>query len=293
MSDFTLILISGVGLGALYFLVASGLSLIYGLMGVLNFAHGVFLAAGAFGGFWVTNTLMPEMSSRSLALAILMGGLISGTFAVIIEKLIITRLYERHMDQALVTVGVTLVVTAVMTGWFGPDARLMFIPGWYYNAVKIFGANVPVDRFLYIGVALAIFLVSMSILKFTRIGLVIRAGVENRAMVTALGINVKRAFTTVFFMGGFAAGMGGVLIGAYASGVSPFMGASWLIYGFIVVVVGGMGSIPGTALAALLIGVTKQFANFYISGLGDFIVVLLLATVLLTRPQGLLGKAAH
>jgi branched-chain amino acid transport system permease protein len=111
-------------------------------------------------------------------------------------------------------------------------------------------------------------------------------------MVTALGVNVTRAFTFVFFMGGVAAGIGGVLIGSYSSGVSPFMGVTWLIYGFITVVVGGLGSLPGTALAALMIGVTKQFANFYAQGLGDFVVVALLAAVLLTRPQGLLGKAA-
>ena len=108
--------------------------------------------------------------------------------------------------------------------------------------------------------------------------------------LNALGINVKVAFTMVFFLGGFVAGIGGVLIGSYSSGVSAFMAASWLIYGFIVVVVGGMGSLTGSALAALLIGITKQFSNFYIAGLGDFVVVLLLGVVLLTRPQGLLGR---
>jgi len=292
MADFTLILISGIGLGALYFLVASGLSLIYGLMGVLNFAHGTFLAVGAYGGYWIVNVVMADMSTTSLVLGALFGGLVGGLFAILMEKSVITRLYDRHIDQALVTVGVSLVATALMAGWFGADPRLLYLPSWYFNTVEIFGAYIPVDRFLYIGVATAIFLISMSILKFTRIGLVIRAGVENRSMVTALGVNVTRAFTFVFFMGGVAAGIGGVLIGSYSSGVSPFMGVTWLIYGFITVVVGGLGSLPGTALAALMIGVTKQFANFYAQGLGDFVVVALLAAVLLTRPQGLLGKAA-
>lgn len=290
MSNFLLILISGIGLGALYFLVASGLSLIYGLMGVLNFAHGTFLTIGAFGGLWVTNYLMPNMTTKSFVLGMGLGGIFGGLFAILVEQLVITRLYERHIDQALVTVGVSLVGGAMLSGWFGSDARLIAIPGWYYNTISLFGATIPVDRFLYIGVALTIYLVCMGILKFTRIGLIIRAGVENRNMVNALGINVKVAFTMVFFLGGFVAGIGGVLIGSYSSGVSAFMAASWLIYGFIVVVVGGMGSLTGSALAALLIGITKQFSNFYIAGLGDFVVVLLLGVVLLTRPQGLLGS---
>lgn len=133
----------------------------------------------------------------------------------------------------------------------------------------------------------------LSILKFTRIGLIIRAGVENRSMVSALGINVRLAFSTVFFIGGFAAGVGGVLISVFSYGVSPLMGGSWLIYGFIVVVVGGMGSVTGSAIAAMLIGITNQFANYYFTGLGDFVVVIILAAVLLTKPTGLLGKVSH
>lgn len=293
MSNFVLILLSGIGLGALYFLVASGLSLIYGLMGVLNFAHGTFLTVGAFGGMWVTNYLFPDMTTRTFVLGLLVGGLFGGLFAILVEQLVITRLYERHMDQALVTVGVSLVGGALLSGWFGTDARLIAVPTWYYNTVTIFGAVVPIDRFLYIGVALLIYLICLGILNFTRIGLIIRAGVENRSMVMALGINVRIAFTAVFFLGGVAAGIGGLLIGSYSSGVSAFMAGSWLIYGFIVVVVGGMGSLTGSALAALLIGVTKQFANFYVPGLGDFVVVILLGVVLLSRPQGLLGRTVH
>ena len=111
-------------------------------------------------------------------------------------------------------------------------------------------------------------------------------------MVAALGINVRRAFSTVFFLGGFAAGVGGVLISVYANGVSPLIAGQYLIYGFIVVVIGGMGSVPGSFIAAMMIGVIRQFANYYVTGLGDFVVVILLAGVLLIRPQGLLGKAA-
>jgi branched-chain amino acid transport system permease protein len=293
MDTFVLIAVTGVGLGALFFLVASGLSLIYGLMGVLNFAHGTFLTVGAFAGLWLSTQVFTSASTVTFVAAMLFAGIAAGLFALLVEQLVITRLYERHIEQALVTVGVALVVGALLSGWFGNDPRLIPTPHWFINTVTIGKAFIPVDRFLYIGVACLLLIVLTTILRFTRIGLIIRAGVENRTMVTALGINVRLAFSTVFFLGGFAAGVGGVLVGAYQSGVSPLMSGSWLIYGFIVVVIGGMGSLWGSALAALLIGVINQFANYYLPGLGDFVIVFLLVAVLLTRPQGLLGKAGR
>jgi branched-chain amino acid transport system permease protein len=293
MDTFVLIAITGVGLGALFFLVASGLSLIYGLMGVLNFAHGTFLVVGAFSGLWISTKVFTTANTWTFLGAMIFGGIAGGVFALIVERLVITRLYERHIEQALVTVGVALVVGATLSGWFGNDPRLIPTPHWFINTVTIGKAFIPVDRFLYIGASLVLFILLSSILRFTRIGLIIRAGVENRAMVGALGINVRLAFSAVFFLGGFAAGLGGVLVGAYQSGVTPLMSGSWLIYGFIVVVVGGMGSLGGSALAALLIGVVDQFTNYYMPGLGDFVIVFLLAAVLLTRPQGLLGKVGR
>ncbi len=293
MSTFLLILITGVGLGALYFLVASGLSLIYGLMGVLNFAHGSFLTIGAFTGLWISTKVFPNPTTWTFVISMIAGGITAGLFALLMEQLVINRLYNRHIDQALVTVGVALVVTALLSGWFGSDARFLPTPLWFMNAVTIGDAIIPVDRFIYIGVAAILLTAMLSILKFTRIGLIIRAGVENRSMVSALGINVRLAFSTVFFIGGFAAGVGGVLISVFSYGVSPLMGGSWLIYGFIVVVVGGMGSVTGSAIAAMLIGITNQFANYYLTGLGDFVVVIILATVLLLKPSGLLGKVNH
>ncbi len=293
MSTFLLILITGIGLGALYFLVASGLSLIYGLMGVLNFAHGAFLTIGAFTGLWIATKVFPNPTTWTFLVSMFAGGIAAGLFALLMEQLVITRLYNRHIDQALVTVGVSLVVTALLGGWFGFDARFLPTPLWFTKAATIGDAIIPVDRFIYIGVAAILLTAMLSILKFTRIGLIIRAGVENRSMVTALGINVRLAFSTVFFIGGFAAGVGGVLISVFSYGVSPLMGGSWLIYGFIVVVVGGMGSIAGSAIAAMLIGITNQFANYYVTGLGDFVVVIILAAVLLTKPTGLLGKVSH
>ena len=290
METFILIGITGIGLGALYFLVASGLSLIYGLMGVLNFAHGGFLTVGAFVGFWVASKTGFETSMPEFILAMLVGGLAAGLFALLIEQLLITRLYDRHIDQALVTVGVSLAVGAVLGGWFGNDLRMFPAPMWFLSAIDVGGAKIPADRVVYIATAVLLLVGNWALLKFTRIGLIIRAGVENRNMVNALGINVRRAFSTVFFLGGFSAGVGGVLVSVYSNGVSPLIAGTYLIYGFIVVVIGGMGSVPGSFIAAMMIGVIRQFANYYATGLGDFVVVILLAAVLLIRPQGLLGK---
>lgn len=292
MSAFLLILITGIGLGALYFLVASGLSLIYGLMHVLNFAHGAFLTVGAFFGYWYAKKYGFMITTPKFILAMIIGGLGAGLFALLMEQLLITKMYNRVIDQALVTVGVALVVGALLGGWFGNDLIQFPVPAWFLTGVNFYGAIIPADRFLYIATAVILLIANWALLKYTRIGLIIRAGVENRNMVAALGINVRRAFSTVFFLGGFAAGVGGVLVAVYSNGVSPLIAGQYLIYGFIVVVIGGMGSVPGSFLAAMLIGVIRQFANYYVTGLGDFVVVILLAGVLLIKPQGLLGKVA-
>jgi branched-chain amino acid transport system permease protein len=293
MEVFITLFITGVGLGALYFLVAAGLSLIYGLMDVLNFAHGAFLTAGAYATWYFTTYIRADGSLTSYAISLLIAGLVGALFAVATEQILIKYLYNRHIDQALVTVGLGFVATSAYLGWFGTDPLVVLPPVDLYNVVQIGEAFVGLDRFLYIGVAVIVLLANFLMLRYTRIGLIIRAGVENRNMVTALGIDVRKAFTFVFFIGGFAAGLGGALATTYASGVGPTLGDSFLIYAFITVVIGGMGSVPGTAIAAVLVGTTQVLVNYYVQGLGDFVVVLLLALVLLVRPQGLLGKVVR
>lgn len=293
MEIFVTLFITGVGLGALYFLVASGLSLIYGLMGILNFAHGAFLTAGAYVSWYFTSSIRTDGSMKSYFISLLLAGLVGALFAIATEQVLIKFLYDRHIDQALVTVGLGLVATSAYLGWFGPDLLYASPPSKLYSVVQIGDAFVGLDRFLYIAVAAILLLANFAMMRYTRIGLIIRAGVENRAMVTALGIDVRKAFTFVFLVGGFAAGLGGALATTYASGVGPALGDSFLIYAFITVVIGGMGSIPGTAIAAVIVGTTQVLVNYYVQGLGNFVVVLLLAVVLLVRPQGLLGKVVR
>lgn len=293
MSDILLLTITGLGLAGLYFLVASGLSLIYGLMGVLNFAHGAFLTIGAYAGWYVMEKTVASGENTSMVLGFLAATVAGASFAFLTELLLIRKLYKRHIDQVLVTVGLGLAVGAAVAGYAGNDARFLMVPMWLNNGFELSGTFIPYDRFLLMGVGVAVLLTLQLLLQRTRLGLIIRAGVENRAMVQALGINVQRTFTIVFALGGAAAGLAGALTAIYYRSVSPSIGAGLLLFAFIVVVIGGMGSVTGTALAAVVVGILQQFANFYVSAIGDLAVVALLAFVLLTRPQGLLGKAVH
>jgi branched-chain amino acid transport system permease protein len=293
MSTFVLLTITGFGLGALYFLIASGLSLIYGLMGVLNFAHGAFLTVGAY-AMWFTEAKLGGVPVLPRFLIGALAGLaVGGLFAALVELLLIRPLYRRHIEQVLVTVGLGLATTALVVSIWGNDARPVPAPRWLGDTTTVFGANIPNDRWVEI-VAAAIVLGGLTaFLRRTRYGLIIRAGVENRAMVTALGIDVRRAFTLVFALGGVAAALAGVLGNVYFSTVDPGRGTSLLIFAFIVVVIGGLGSLRGTAVAAIVVGLVQQYANYYASsGLGDLSVVLLLGLVLLVRPKGLSGAFA-
>jgi branched-chain amino acid transport system permease protein len=293
MSTFVLLTITGFGLGALYFLIASGLSLIYGLMGVLNFAHGAFLTVGAYAAWYAESKLGGVPVFGRFLIAALVGLVVGAIFAGLVELVLIRPLYRRHIEQVLVTVGLGLAVSALVVAIWGNDARPFVAPGWLGRTTTVLGARVPNDRWLLIVTAIVVLAALNAFLKRTRYGLIIRAGVENRAMVTALGIDVRQAFTLVFAIGGVAAAIAGVLSGVYFGTVDPARGTSLLIFAFIVVVIGGLGSIPGTAVAAVVVGLVQQYANYYASsGLGDLSVVLLLGIVLLVRPGGLSGSFA-
>ena len=294
MSDLVLILFTGLGLGALYFLAASGLSLVYGLMGVLNFAHGAFMTAGGYAA-WLSMRDLPQAWPVGLRLlvAVVVAVIVGTVVGLVVEVVLIRPLYRRHIQQVLVTVGLSLAGVAAAQGIWGSDPRPVEKPAWMAGTTRLLGATVPNDRFVYLLVALAVFGGLLALLHLTRLGLVIRAGVENRTMVEALGIDVQRTFTVVFAIGGAAAGLAGVLYSQYAGAVSPGQGGSLLIYAFIVVVIGGMGSRTGTALAAVAVGLVQPLANYYAaSGVGDLSVVLLLALVLLLRPTSLKGAPA-
>jgi len=285
MSTFVLMTITGLGLAALYFLVASGLSMIFGLMHVLNFAHAAFLTLGGYTAWLIAD------STGSFLAGVLGGMAVAAALGAVTEKALLRRMHGDHVPQVLLTVGLLLAFTALVRALFGSDPP-MPTPSWMNDVTAIAGAPIPNNRFVLIVVAVAVYVAMSLFLAKTRYGLIVRAGVENRPMVTALGIDVRKAFMLVFAMGAALAALAGSLVAAVNGAVAPEQGVTLLIFAFIVVIIGGLGSFHGSALAALIVGLLQQYANFYaLVGVGDLIIVLLLAGVLLTRPQGLLGRS--
>lgn len=292
MSSFVLYTVTGLGLAGLYFLLASGLSLIFGLMSVLNLAHGAFFAAGGYAAWYVMDSLETLPLGPRFVVAVIAAGAVGAVAGALVERGLVRHLYGKHVEQILLTIGLGMAAVALMGGWFSYDARLLTQPTWFLNTTTIAGASIPNNRLLILAVAVALLAGLMLFLNRTRHGLIIRAGVENPTMVQALGIDVARSFTIVFALGGLLAGVGGALGAVYFNGINPSLGTTQLIFAFIVVVIGGLGSVPGTALAAVLVALTQIYVNNYLgTGLGSISVVVLLALVLLIRPQGLLGKA--
>jgi branched-chain amino acid transport system permease protein len=295
MSTLVLITATSLGLAGLYFLLASGLSLIFGLMDVLNLAHGAFFGIGGYAA-WVAMSRLDVIGSFGLRflVAVLAAAVVGFAVGALVEKLLVARSYGNHLAQILLTIGLGFALVALLGGIFSYDPQPMPQPDWLRETTTVLGARIPNSRLLIFAVAVALLLALLAFLRYTHHGLVIRAGVENRQMVRALGIDVGRSFTLVFAIGGLLAAVGGALGAVYFNGITPSLGTGQLIFAFIVVVIGGLGSIAGTAVAAVLVALTQQFVNFYVAiGLGDIAVVVLLAVVLLIRPQGLLGKAAR
>ena len=289
MSTLVLLTVTGLGLGALYFLVASGLSLVFGLADVLNFAHGLFLSVGAYAAWWATGRSGGTTVS-GLAVALAFGAAAGTAAAVAVERIMIRPLYGRPAHQILATVGLSLAgVAAVQAAW-GTDARSFRQPASTRNVWHIAAAAVPANRLVLIACAGIVLAALAALLRYSRFGLVVRAGVHDREMVTALGIDVRTSFTLVFALAGAAAGLAGGLGGIYFGAVSPDQGSALLIFAIIVVVVGGLGSITGTAVAAAAIGLFQQYVNYYALGLGDVCVIAVLAAVLLARRERVAGR---
>jgi len=300
MSTFVAITISGLALGSVYFLIASGLSLIYGLMDVLNFAHGIFLTLGAYAGFELASRLPIAAHAAGFLLTAAVAAACGAVIAAMTELVLIRPLYGRPVSQILVTIGLDLALVGLLLGIYGSNARVITVPAWLTGVTSLGSERIPNGDFVALGTGVAVLAALAWFLRQTRYGIIIRAGAENRDMVRALGINVGRAFTLVFTIGGAAAGLAGLLNSVVFNGglVDPSQGDQLLIFAFIVVVIGGLGSLAGSAIAAVLVGLVQVYVSFYagasagLAQLGNVSVVLVLAIVLLARPGGLLGRTA-
>ncbi|MGF2614745.1 branched-chain amino acid ABC transporter permease [Rossellomorea vietnamensis] len=273
--------INGLATGMLIFLLAAGLTLIFGLMDVLNFAHGGLFVWGAFSGVWAYN--LTESFWVGIIAAIITG-LILGA---ITEYLIIRPVYGNHTQQILITLGLMLVLSELIKVVFGPDQKAAAPPEFLAGSFMIGDVILIKYRLFIILVGLIVFAITYFILKRTRIGLIVRAGVMNKEMVQTLGINIRVVFTIVFMAGAAMAALGGMLMAPYSGVIYAEMGLEFGILAFIVVVIGGMGSFPGSLLAAILVGLAQAYMAYYVPALSLAVNMLLMTVVLIFRPQGL------
>ncbi|WP_147533159.1 branched-chain amino acid ABC transporter permease [Bacillus marasmi] len=275
--------LNGLATGMLIFLLAAGLTLIFGLMDVLNFAHGGLFAWGAYSGIWIyaeTNSFFIGMIG-----AILTGCLLG----IITEKWIIKPVYGNHVQQILITLGLMLVLSEMLKVVWGPNQISAAPPDYLAGSWELGGVIIIKYRVFIILIGLLIYGIVQYTLKNTKIGLVVRAGVMNKEMVQALGINIQRVFMLVFMVGAGMAALGGVLLGPYSGVIHAEMGMEFAILAFIVVVIGGMGNFSGSILAAILVGLSGSFMAYYVPDLALAVNMLLMAIVLIFRPQGLFG----
>jgi branched-chain amino acid transport system permease protein len=279
-------ILNGVQYGLLLFLVASGLTLIFGIMGIINLAHGSFYMVGAYLAF-----SLGELTGN-LWLAILIGLPLSIVLGLALETLLIKRLYQRdHLYQVLLTYGLILILEETRSILFGDDVHGVTVPaGLDFSLPLTQTLSYPVYRLFVSGVCLAVALAMALVIQKTRLGMMIRAGASNREMVQSLGIDVGKLFAVVFASGVALAAFAG-MIAAPISSVAPGMGNQWIIISFVVVVIGGLGSVRGALVGALLIGLADTFGKILVPEIAGMSVYLVMAVVLLLRPAGLFGRA--
>jgi branched-chain amino acid transport system permease protein len=275
--------INGLATGMLIFLLASGLTLIFGLMDVLNFAHGGLFVWGAFTGVWVYG------ETGSFFLGILCAMIIGLILGWLMERFIILPVYGNHIQQILITLGVMLILGEMVKVVWGPNQRSAVPPEYLSGSWEIAGVILIKYRLFIIIVGIVALGAIMYLLNRTKIGLVVRAGVMNKEMVQALGINIRKVFIFVFMLGASLAALGGMLFGPYSGVIYAEMGMEFAILAFIVVVVGGMGNILGSAMAAVLVGLSQAFMAYFLPELSLAVNMLLMAVVLLFKPSGLFG----
>ncbi len=286
LAQFLVQALNGVQYGLLLFLVASGLTLIFGIMGIINLAHGAFYMIGAYLAYWLVGW------TGSLLAGVLIGIPIAVAVGLVIERLLISRLYHRdHLDQVLLTYGLILILNEAQRILWGSDFNSVPVPELLAGSVPLTENQAyPVYRLFISLVCLGVAAGLSLVIARTRLGMTIRAGASNREMASALGVDIGAVFAVVFAMGVALAAFSG-MIGAPVSSVYPGMGDRVLIVSFVVVVIGGIGSVKGAFIGAMLIGLADTFGRVLVPDFASMVIYALMALVLLWRPQGLFGRA--
>ncbi len=286
--------VAGVAMGLLIFLMASGLTLVFGLMDVMNFAHGVFIAVGAYVAVSAMKLASGAAGADSLLVnlgalvpAMLAAALAGGLLGLFFERVIIRPVYGQHLKQILITTGGMIVAEQLIHVLWGPDILPLARPAALKGSFLLGDMALEKYRLSAVVIGLAVFAAMLVLLNRTKIGLLIRAGVENKEMVEAMGYRIRRLFVAVFVAGSALAGLGGALWGMYQESVTVHIGANMMVLIFIVIIIGGLGSVLGCFTGALLVGLVANYIGFLSPKIALGSNILLMVLVLLWRPQGL------
>jgi branched-chain amino acid transport system permease protein len=292
-STWVTLTVAGLAMGMIIFIIASGLTLVFGLMDVLNFGHGVFIALGAFVATSVLGSMADYTNSASLwrnfmavLPAMVVAMLVAGAVGLAFERFIVRPVYGNHLKQILITMGGMIIGEELIKVIWGPLQIPLPLPDGMRGALLLGDAAVEKYRVIAVIVGLAVFGMLLWVLTRTKIGLLIRAGVQDREMVEALGYRIRVLFIGVFVAGSALAGLGGVMWGLYQQSVYPQMGAQVNVLIFIVLIIGGLGSTSGALIGALLVGLMANYTGFLVPKAALFSNIALMMAVLLWRPQG-------
>ena len=293
-SSWVTLTVAGLAMGMMIFLMASGLSLVFGLMDVLNFGHSAFISFGAFIAATVLAALAAWVGADSLALnflalfaAIGAAALFGLAGGLLFERVIVKPVYHDHLRQILITIGALIVAEQIVLAIWGGNPVAVPRPALLDGSFIIGTVSIELYRVFAFFLGLAVFIALYLVLNRTRVGLLIRAGVENREMVEALGFRIDRLFILVFMVGSALAAMGGAMWAGYQGIISASVGGELMILVFIVVIIGGLGSIEGSLLGALLVGLLGNYVAFILPKLSLASNMLLMMAILLWRPWGL------
>jgi branched-chain amino acid transport system permease protein len=305
--DFLITLLNGLTAAALYFVVASGFTLIFGLMRVVNMAHGAFFLFGGYIALKLQRSMVGAGSGSGLSSAqvslvnwlvpLLAGAAIVAGIGLLMQQLLLRWNQGQDLRQALITIAISIILADQMLAHFGGIAEDISWPGDFdkFLNLGVAGVQYTATRLIILAIGIVIGLALWFWLKRTRTGMVIRAGVDDREMVSAMGVNIQLTFAIAFIVGSALAGLGGVIGGSFAS-LAPGVDANWLLNSLVVVIIGGMGSLGGAAIGALLLGLVTNFASAYLPSDYTFYSIIftfvLLALVLAVRPLGLFGRPA-
>lgn len=284
---------AGLAMGMIIFIVASGMTLVFGLMDVLNFGHGLFIAIGAYMAATVLGSMADWTQSGSLWLnlaavlpALIVGMLVAGAVGVAFERVIVRPVYGQHLKQILITMGGMIIGEEIIKMLWGPQTLSLPLPDALRGAVLIGDAAIEKFRIVALVVGLGVLGGMLWLLNRTKLGLLIRAGVEDREMVESLGYRIRHLFVGVFVAGSMLAGLGGVLWGLYQQSIVPQLGAQVNVLIFIVIMIGGLGSTVGCLIGALLVGLMANYTGFLMPKAALFSNIALMVAILLWRPQG-------